>query len=135
MFFLHLVWSYVTMMSCHSVCPGAMEAMFVFRKLACSRYWERILFICFFFARASSLSLISSIWNFICSDWLEILSISLVPFINRKTLFWNFWSFCAWQFLLLIDGKGAYSIVGWMILLYSILLTCSGALRNLWMDL
>ena len=125
---------YVSVMSCHSVCPCGKEAMLVFRVLTCSRSWERIVFICFF-ARYVSLSVMVSIWNLVWRNILLIRSISLVPFIKRKTLFWNFWSFCIWHFLLLIEGNGAYSIVGLMMLLYRVLFTCSGALRNLRIDL
>ena len=113
-------------MSCHSVCPCGKEAMLVFRVLTCSRSWERIVFICFF-ARYVSLSMMVSIWNLVWRNILLIRSISLVPFIKRKTLFWNFWSFCIWHFLLLIEGNGAYSIVGLMILLYRVLFTCSSS--------
>ena len=114
---------YVAIISCHSVCPSIKDAMLVFRMFTCSRSWEIIVFICFF-ARFISLSLIVSIWNFIWREMLEMWSISLVPFIKRKTLFWNFWSLSIWHFLLLIEGNGAYSIVGLMILLYRVLFTC-----------
>ena len=97
--------------SCHSICPCVRDAMWVFRSWLCCKLSETILFTCLF-ARFISLPLTSSILNFSWSEALGMWSMSVVPFINRRALFWNFCSLSRWPFLLLIVGSGAYSNVG-----------------------
>ena len=62
-------------------------------------------------------------------------SMSLVPFMNRRTLFCTICSLFRWLFLLLKEGSGAYSKVGLIMLLNRVRFTCIGALRNLCIDL
>ena len=88
-----------------------------------------------FFARVISLSLMLTILNLSWRNVLGIWSISFVPLINLRTLFWNFCSLSRWHFLLLIDGSGAYSNDGLIMLLYSVRFTFSGALWNRCIDL
>ena len=108
--------------------------MCVCRSRVCFKLSTTILLTCLF-AKFISLPLTSTILNFSWRTALGTRSISVVPFINRNTLFWNFWILFRWHSLLLIDGNGAYSNVGLIMLLNSVRFTSSGALRNLLMEL